>query len=246
MIGLITGSGFYDLPNVVDRQLVRVRTEHGDVDVTKGVLGDVSVGFLARHGSDHSIPPQAINYRANVAALKKVGAEAVLATAVSGAIDPSLPPGQFVAISDFIDFTTGRPDTFFDGSDGTVTHTDMSEPYSAALRALIIEAAKAEGISVVDGGVYCCANGPRFETRAEIAMMGRAGGTLVGMTGYPEVALANELGMAYASIGVVSNPAAGLGLERLSADDIFAIVEDCSGPLHRLIAAVVAGWKPES
>ncbi len=242
MIGLITGSGFYDLPDVVDRQRVRIRTEFGDVDLTKGRLGDIPVGFLARHGSDHSIPPHAINYRANVAALKKAGAEAVLATAVSGAIDPSLPPGQFVAISDFIDFTTGRPHTFFDGSDGTVTHTDMSEPYSKKLRSLILEAAAAEGIDVVDGGIYCCTNGPRFETAAEIAMMSRAGGTLVGMTGYPEVALANELGMAYASIGVVSNPAAGLGLERLSADDLFAVVENCTEPLHRLISSVVAGW----
>ena len=242
MIGLITGSGFYELPDVVDRHQVRVGTDYGDVDLIKGQIGDTSVGFLARHGSDHSIPPQAINYRANIAALHKVGAEAVLATAVSGAIDPSLSPGQFVAISDFIDFTTGRPDTFFDGADGTVTHTDMSQPYSAKLRALILQAGASQDIDVVDGGVYCCTNGPRFETAAEIAMMSRAGGTLVGMTGYPEVALANELGMAYASIGVVSNPAAGLGLERLSADDLFAIVEDCSGPLHQLIAAVVAGW----
>ncbi len=244
MIGLITGSGFYDLPDLIDRQVVRIGTDYGDVDVTKGRLGDTSVGFLARHGSAHSIPPHAINYRANIAALKKCGAEAVLATAVSGAIDPTLKPGQFVVISDFIDFTNGRPDTFFDEAGGGVTHTDMSAPYSATLRASILQAAATHNIDIVDGGVYCCTNGPRFETAAEIAMMSRAGGTLVGMTGYPEVALANELDMAYASIGVVSNPAAGLGLERLSADDLFAVVRDCSEPLHQLIAAVVADWTP--
>ncbi len=242
MIGLITGSGFYDLPLVTEKQQVRVDTDYGTVNVTTGMWLTTPVAFLPRHGSDHSVPPQAINYRANVAALQQMNVEAILATAVSGAIDPTMRPGQFVNISDYINFTSGRPDTFFDGSDGTVTHTDMSQPYSPVLRAMLKDAAIAQDIDLVDEAVYCATNGPRFETAAEIAMMAKLGGHLVGMTGYPEVALANEADIPYASVGVVSNPAAGLGLERLSADDLFAVVRDCTEPLHRLLGEVIEQW----
>ena len=111
----------------------------------------------------------------------------------------------------------------------------MTHPYSPELRRHLLDAARIEGIELVDGGVYCATNGPRFETPAEIAMMRTLGGDLVGMTGYPEVVLAVEAGMRYASIGVVSNPAAGIGDEPLSAGDIFAMIDDVTDPLYRLI-----------
>jgi 5'-methylthioadenosine phosphorylase len=239
MIGLITGSGFYDLPHVANREEREISTAYGTVVLTTGTWDGVPVAFLPRHGSGHSIPPHAINYRANIAALADIGATSIIATAVSGGINPSMQPGDFVLISDVLNFTSGRADTFFDGSDGTVTHTDMSAPYSTELRSVVRTAARDEDIPLADGGVYCATNGPRFETPAEITMMGRLGGDLVGMTGYPEVILANEAGIPYVSIGVVSNTAAGLGTETLSADDVMVVVERCTEPLHRLIAATV-------
>ncbi len=240
MIGLITGSGFYDLPDVVDRAVMTIDTPYGQVELTTGTWAGVPVAFLPRHGSGHSIPPHAINYRANIKALETAGATSILATAVSGGIDPSMTPGDFVAIHDVINFTSGRADTFFDGAEGIVVHKDMSTAYDPGLRQVLMAAAAAEGIDLADGGVYCATNGPRFETPAEIAMMGRLGGDLVGMTGYPEAVLANELDIPYASIGVIANAAAGLGQETLTADDVMLVVEQCAEPLHRLLGRAVA------
>ncbi len=247
MFGLITGSGFYDIPELEERRSSEIDTPYGRVSLTTGRWGGQEVGFLPRHGSDHSIPPHAINYRANVWALHQAGATAILATAVSGGINPDMKPGQLVLISDFLDFTTGRASTFFDGvidpgfthSGGTVTHTDMTNPYDPAMRRLIMQAAEAEAIEVIDGGVYCTTNGPRFETPAEIRMMAKLGGDLVGMTGSPEVVLAAEAHIPYASIGVISNPAAGMGQEKLAASDIFAVIEEVTEPLYRLIAGAI-------
>ncbi len=250
MFGLITGSGFYDIPDLVDRSVEAVDTPFGGpVSVTTGTWRDHPVCFIARHGSDHSIPPHAINYRANIAALKTVGATSILATAVSGSLQSTMPPGALVLIDDVLNFTSGRDDTFFDGSGRpivtgaapvkSVVHTDVSTPYDPALRALVLQAASDEGIALVDGAVYCTADGPRFETPAEIRMMGILGGDLVGMTSYPEVILAVEAGLPYASIGVVSNMAAGISEEPLSADDIMELIDEVAEPLHRLIGRTV-------
>ncbi len=248
MFGLITGSGFYDIPGLEDRSTAEVSTPFGSALVTTGRWRGRPIAFLPRHGSDHSVPPAKINYRANVWALKSVGVTSVLATAVSGGIDRSMPPGALVIISDFLDFTNGRADTFFDGTtpidgvsgfDSSRHHTDMTTPYHPALRRALLASAAEQSIPVIDGGVYCTTNGPRFETPAEIEMMRALGGQLVGMTGYPEVALASEAGLRYASVGVISNPAAGMGDDQLAADDIFQIVTDVAEPLHRLIDGAI-------
>jgi len=244
MIGLVTGSGFYDLPDVTHRIESVLSTPYGDVKMTTGTWDQVPVCFIARHGSDHSIPPHAINYRANIWALKDAGAQAVLVTAVSGAINPDIPVGGLVLIDDFLNFTSGRADTFFDGTDG-VTHTDMSFPYSPDLQSILRRAAAAESVDLFDGAVYCTTDGPRFETPAEIKMMERLGGDIVGMTGYPEVALANELGLPYAAVGVISNPAAGLNDQPLSLDDIWVIIRSCTDPLHRLMGRSIKLWAQE-
>ncbi len=259
MFGLITGSGFYDIPDLEQREQVALTTPFGVVDLTRGRWHGVDVGFVARHGADHSKPPHAINYRANVWGLRMAGAESIIATAVSGAINPAMGSGQLVLIDDFLNFSSGRAATFFDGTVGEaelaasnpprvempsldgVVHTDMSQPYDTELRGRLLTAAASAGVELIDGGVYVCTDGPRFETRAEIAMMGRLGGDLVGMTGFPEVALANELGVPYASIGVVSNPAAGLGQDTLSMDDIWAVIDSAGKNLFTLIAATIAG-----
>ncbi len=237
MLGLITGSGFYDLERIRDRREEVVETNYGEVVLTHARWdGRHDLVFLARHGTDHSVAPHLINYRANISALHSVGVTAVVATAVSGAIAQNLEPGDLVIIDDFLDFTTGRTGTFFD-TPGEVHHTDMTTAYDPLLRSLITQAAEAEEIHVVDGGTYCTFNGPRFESPAEIRMAAALGGDLVGMTGYPEVVLARELGMAYAAIGVISNKAAGLGGDDLSLAEIKKVLESASGPLYQLIGA---------
>ncbi|MEM7324907.1 MAG: MTAP family purine nucleoside phosphorylase [Actinomycetota bacterium] len=272
MFGLITGSGFYDIPELTDRTVQPVDTPFGGpVSVTTGRWRGADVCFIPRHGSDHSIPPHGINYRANIAALKTIGARSVVATAVSGGINADMPPGAMVLISDFLNFTSGRETTFFDGSGRPITfpsdeaggepgedqggegadkavesatpikvvHTDMSAPYDPALRAVILRAAADEAVPLIHGAVYCTTDGPRFETPAEIRMMRTLGGDLVGMTGYPEVALAVEAGLPYASIGLVSNVAAGMADEPLSVDDIVSLIETAAEPLYRLIGRTV-------
>ena len=239
MLAIITGSGFYALDSLSDAQTETVTTPHGDALVTTGKWRDgMPVMFLARHGTDHSIAPHLINYRANLWALHHLGATHIVATAVSGAMDAAFAVGDYVVIDDFIDFTTGRAGTFFD-TPGELQHTEMGDPYDATLRTAIAAAGADLGLSMHVGGVYCATNGPRFETKAEIAMMKAVGGTLVGMTGCPEVVLANELGLSYAAIGVISNVANGLGDEDFTVEEILAMLERTRPDLERLIGAVI-------
>lgn len=241
MLAFITGSGFYDLPAVSHREERVVDTPYGDVAVTVGRWDGTTVGFLPRHGRDHSVAPQQIDYRGNVRALHELGARAILATAVSGGINEAYQPGDLVLIDDFLDWTTGRPSTFFD-QPGQVRHTDMTEPYDPGLRTVLTEAAAAQGIRLHDGGTYVCTNGPRFETRAEIRAARSLGADLVGMTGVPEVALAVELGIPYASVGVISNPAAGLADRDISLDEIMAVLDGAREPLLALFGRAVQLW----
>ncbi len=243
MFGLITGSGLYDIPGLVDRRVDEISTPYGPpVRLTTGRLGGIDVCFLPRHGSDHSVPPHAINYRANVAALHEAGATAVLATAVVGSIEPTWGEGTMAVLTDVINFTSGREDTFFDGMArppisvaSPVVHTDMSDPYHPALRRAVLTAAGELGIHVEPEAVYCCANGPRFETKAEIAMMARLGGQVVGMTGYPEVVLAVEVGLPYASIALVSNHASGVGPEAVSVGRIIEALDRRAPVVYSLV-----------
>jgi 5'-deoxy-5'-methylthioadenosine phosphorylase len=241
MLAFITGSGFYDLPAVTDRDDRTVDTPYGPVTVTLGRWGATPVAFLPRHGRDHSVAPQQINYRGNVWALREVGAQGILATAVSGGIRAEYVPGDLVLIDDFIDWTTGRAGTFYD-EPGDVRHTDMTEPYHAGLRGLLGEAAALEGIAVRPTGTYVCFNGPRFESRAEIRAVGTLGADLVGMTGVPEVTLAVEVGIPYASVGVISNPAAGLADRDISLEEIMAVLDGAKEPLLRLFGRTVELW----
>lgn len=239
MLAIITGSGFYALDSLADATTETVTTPYGDAVVTSGSWkGKTPVLFVPRHGTDHSIAPHLINYRANIWALRGHGATHVLATAVSGAIDPAFAIGDFVVIDDFIDLTTGRKHTFFD-TPGELQHTEMGDPYDAFMRAVIADAAESLSLPVHRGGTYCATNGPRFETKAEIAMMKAVGGSLVGMTGCPEVILANEYGLAYGSIGVISNAAAGLSTEDFTVEQILAMLDQTRPDLERLIGEVI-------
>ncbi len=205
---IITGTGAESLAGASEYK--RIQTDYGVVETYRLTNKNEEILILPRHGKSHDTPPHKINYHAQMAALKQEGIKYIYALATSGSIDNRIPVGSMVVVDDFLDFTTTRNKTFFDGSDKKVAHTDMSNPYCKNLRLKIIENAQIRSIPIHTQGVYVCTDGPRFEGRSEIAMFKKLGGTVVGMTGIPEVFLAKELGMCYACIALISNMACGI------------------------------------
>jgi len=213
MFGIIGGTGLGQLDNfkVTRRQIVRTPYGEASQPLVFGELAGAEVVFLARHGTGHTIPPHAINYRANVWALHEVGVRHLLAIATVGGIDMQLKPCDVVLPHQIMDYTHARQSTYYDGVEMPVRHIDFTEPYDRQLRELCRQAAINTQQSLHDGGVYACVQGPRLETAAEINRLERDGATIVGMTGMPEAALARELGIRYAALCPIANYAAGRG-----------------------------------
>ncbi|MDF9393107.1 MULTISPECIES: S-methyl-5'-thioinosine phosphorylase [Methylococcus] len=211
LTAIIGGTGLTRLTQLEIQRREAPATPYGAPSsaLTFGRLARRDFVFLARHGDPHTIPPHRINYRANLWALKQAGAEAVIAAAAVGGIGRDMGPGRLAIPHQIIDYTWGRASTFFEDGLDHVTHIDFTAPYNEHLRQRLIASARAAGLSVVDGGVYGCTQGPRLETAAEIARMERDGCDLVGMTGMPEAALARELELPYAACAIVANWAAG-------------------------------------
>ena len=242
-LAIIGGTGLTALEGlrIMRREMVHTPWGEPSGPVTHGVLGGAQVAFLARHGYRHTIPPHQVNYRANIWALREVGATRVIAVAAVGGISAQLTPGALVFPDQIIDYTFGRGHTFFENGLDRVVHVDFTSPYDAALRALLIQAARRAQLSCIEGGTYGATQGPRLESAAEIDRLERDGCTLVGMTGMPEAALARELGMAYAHCAVVSNPAAGRGEGIITMEQIRAQLEIGMEQVKRLLLEVVAG-----
>ena len=217
-LAVIGGSGLDEFAGLKTGQSHRMMTAWGRPSdaVTSGMLNGVELLFLPRHGAGHRLPPHRINYRANIGVLADLGAEAIVATAAVGGITTEAVPGIVVIPDQLIDYTSDREHTFFDGSQPRPEHVDFAQPYSAALRAKLVAAAVSAGVLVLDSGVYGTTQGPRLETAAEIDRMQRDGCTIVGMTGMPEAALARELGIDYANLSLVVNPAAGRSAEPIT------------------------------
>src|SRR5215831_5472128 len=243
MLAIIGGSGLTRLSTlaVAHREVVRTPYGQPSAALVFGRLGGRDVVFLARHGHGHIIPPHRVNYRANLWALKNRGVDAIVAVASVGAIPAAHAPGDRVLPHQLIDDTSGREQTFFDGGDRQVVHIDFTHPYSAELRARCLEAARKANLALHDGGVYGAVSGPRLETAAEIDRMERDGATLVGMTGMPEAGLARELGIAYASIAVIVNHAAGRrdSAEAVAMDRLAAVLEKAMDKVRLLIERIV-------
>jgi 5'-deoxy-5'-methylthioadenosine phosphorylase len=234
-LGVIAGTGFYDLPELSERELLVVETPYGAAKYLKGILHGRETIFLSRHGVDHQIPPHRVNYRANIAAMKEIGVSEILAINVVGGLGPD--SGELVVVDDFIDFTKSRVNTFFDGSTAQgVVHTDMGEPFDQRLRQVWINACGNAQVPVVTTGVYGAFEGPRFETRAEIRAARGMGVTVAGMTLVPEVILANEVKIPYACISLVVNPATGLGTKPVTMDDINIVIAKGSETLKKVLS----------
>ena len=243
-IGVFGGSGFYEFLD--DVEPVPLESEYGDPSATL-LVGDVGgrrVAFLPRHGEGHRHPPHRINYRANLDVMRQAGVGAIFGPCASGSLHPDVAPGHFVVVDQFVDRTWGRPDTFWD--DGDVDHVSMADPYDDRLRQVAIDACRAEGVTVHETGTVVVIQGPRFSTRAESKWFGRQGWEVVNMTQYPEVALANEARIPYASIALITDFDAGLeddpDVPAVTQDEVFAFfernVEVVRRVLFRAIAAV--------
>ncbi len=241
-LAVIGGTGLYRFPGLADVSEQAFDTPWGKPSdaIISGRLGSRRVAFIARHGRGHDILPHKVNYRANLHALKQLGAARVIGVNAVGGIRADMGP-RVVAIPDqIIDYTHGRNTSFCDADGAEVRHIDFSEPYTSTVRKDLLAAAARAGIAVVDGGCYGATQGPRLETRAEIARMRRDGCDLVGMTGMPEAALARELDLDYACLALVANWAAGCGDEaEISLAEIFANLERATAQVPPIIAEML-------
>jgi 5'-methylthioinosine phosphorylase len=241
-LAVIGGTGVYRLAGLDDVRTLEGGTVYGEPSgpVRVGTLAGRTVAFLARHGEGHALPPHQVNYRANLRRLHDLGARHVLAINTVGGITDRFGPRVLACPDQLIDYTWGRVSTIWDGAGGDVLHVDMTEPYSTWLRRSLLTAATEAGITLVDGGCYGATQGPRLETRAEIARMRRDGCDLVGMTGMPEAGLAREMGLDYACLAVVANWAAGCGDgAEITLEEVLAHVEAASAPLPALLAGLL-------
>jgi 5'-methylthioadenosine phosphorylase len=205
VIGVIGGSGLYDIEALGHRRSLELQTPWGAPSdlLLEGVIEDVRVVFLPRHGRGHRIGPSDVNYRANIAALKMAGCTDIVSVSAVGSLRIDLPPRTFVIVDQYIDRTFARHKTFFEP--GIVGHVSMADPTCPRLSQLLAVAARQSGATVVEGGVYLVMEGPQFSTRAESRLYQSWGCDVVGMTNMPEAKLAREAELPYASAAMITD-----------------------------------------
>jgi 5'-methylthioadenosine phosphorylase len=205
LLGIIGGSGFYDLPGLNKIEELTIDSPWGEPSdkLRRGEVNGKPVIFLARHGRGHRVPPTDINYRANIDCLKRAGVTDLVSLSACGSFSEELPPGTFVLADQFVDRTFRRASSFF--GPGCVAHVSMAQPVGPKLVARIAAAAKAEGIRHREGGTYVCIEGPQFSTKAESVAFQREGWSVIGMTNLPEAKLAREAEITYATVAMVTD-----------------------------------------
>jgi len=225
ILGVLGGSGLYDLDGLSEARTEEVSTPFGppSAPVTSGRIGSTKLLFLPRHGQGHRYSPSEINYRANVFALKSLGAEKVLSVSAVGSLREGLSPGEFVLPDQFIDKTWGRASTFFGG--GVVGHVGFAEPTCPSFAAALAAAAGASGRRVHRGGTYVCMEGPQFSTRAESQLHRSWGADVIGMTGATEAKLCREAEVCFVSLALVTDYDAWHAEEEaVSVDAVVAVL----------------------
>jgi len=236
-IAIIGGTGVYD-PNILtDITEEKVDTPYGSIRVKVGSYQGKRVAFMPRHGEDHSVAPHLINYRANIYGLRMLGVKNIFATAAVGSLNLEMKPKDFVFIDQFLDLTKSRAQTFVEQG---VIHLDMTDPYCPRLRQVLCDAAEKLGLPYHKTGTYVCMEGPRFETPAEIRMLRQLGGDVVGMTSVPEVVLAREAEICYATIVMVTNFAAGISSDPLSHQEVVGVMNENVQNFRGLVMEAIA------
>lgn len=240
LIAVIGGTGVCDVKMMENVTTGQMDNYYGTIHYAKGTYKGKDVIFLARHGRTHSIPPHLVNYRANILGLKNLGVTAIISTTAVGSMRGDMRPDDFVLPNQFIDFTShSRHASFFDGGTNGVVHVDMTEPYCPTLRNFILKAGSELDATIHPYGTYVCTEGPRFETPAEIAMFSKLGGDVVGMTNVPEVCLAREAEMCYATVSMVTNYAAGISSEPMAHAEVVERMKKNAERLRRLIMRTI-------
>lgn len=242
LLAFIGGTGF-DLrgPNSLfsDPSDERVETKFGPAHVTRAKLEGKEIVFLHRHArpddpAQKNVPPHRINYHANIAALKQLGVTGILASTAVGGVREEWPPGTLVLLDQFLDVTTNRAKTFFDER---AVHIDVTQPYCTHLRGLLLKVAADTSIDLKPGGTYLCADGPRFETAAEVKTYATWGADVVGMTGVPEATLAREAEISYAGVSIITNAAAGIAHHPLTHEEVLVAMHSALPTVGQLFLA---------
>ncbi len=205
-IGILGGSGLYNLDGLTDVAERRVLTPFGEPSdqIVTGRLGATQLYFLPRHGRAHQLPPHRVNYRANIYALRAIGARQIVSVSAVGSLREQFHPGELVLVDQYIDRTRGRPSTFFD-DDGIVAHVSLADPTDPALSECLARSAERASARVHRGGTYVCIDGPQFSTRAESRLFRSWDADVIGMTNLPEARLAREAELPYASLAMVTD-----------------------------------------
>ncbi len=237
-IAIIGGTGVYSPELFTDATTMSVQTPYGAASILRASYKHNEVFLLERHGAGHTTPPHQVNYRANIWALKELSVDRVIGTAAVGSMNTSMPPGSFVVLSDFMDFTKSRTTTFFENNKGVV-HVDMTEPYCPQVREALISACRKLSLPFSPEGVYACFEGPRFETKAEIKMFQSLGADVVGMTNVPEVVLAKEANLCYGTVAMVTNFCTGISKTPLSHHEVLNTMQSMSDNIRSLILLAV-------
>ena len=242
MLAIVGGTGLYELPGLEIQRRISGATPFGEPsgEILQGRFGHNEVLFLARHGSGHKLLPHEVNYRANVFALKQAGATMLLGFSAVGSLALEIKPGDMAMPEQYFDWTRGnRQRTFFGG--GIAAHVSTAQPVSAALVDAVQAAAQRAGHAVHRGLTYACVEGPRLGTQAESHFLRQAGCHLVGMTNVPEVFLAREAQMAYATVGLVTDYDCWLDdpTQHVSVSGIFALYGQTLGKAAQLLDALL-------
>lgn len=243
MLAVIGGTGLSELAGFSVSETRVVNTLYGapSAPLLFGSFAGRDVVFLPRHGHPHKLPPHGINYRANLRALKDVGVDRILAVNAVGGIHAGMGAGHLSVPHDIVDYTAGREHTFSDGRAGSeLLHVDFTEPFDGAMRTLLIRCLRECGYAFSDFAVYAATQGPRLESAAEIRRLERDGCDLVGMTAMPEAGLARELGLRYAMLCLVVNPAAGKSAEEITMADINRVLVGGMVRVRTVLAAFLA------
>jgi purine nucleoside phosphorylase len=239
ILAVVAGTGLTEYDE--SAQPLALETPYGSPSAPIKVVGDSprKLLFLPRHGNPHRYPPHSVNYRANMWALRELGATQVLAVSAVGGIHAPYSPGTLALPDQLIDYSWGREHSYCDSGEVPLVHVDFTSPYEGPLRRMLVTASHRAGLEVVDGGCIGVFQGPRLESAAEIERARRDGCDMAGMTSLPEAGLARELGLDYAGIAVVSNWGAGVKGRAISEDDIAETLREPMGRVRALLQTLM-------
>jgi 5'-methylthioadenosine phosphorylase len=246
VLGIIGGSGIYDLPGLEKVREERITTPWGEpsAPLCIGEIAGLPIVFLSRHDKGHRLAPSDINYRANIDALKRAGVTDLVSLSACGSLKEELPPGTFVLVDQFVDRTFMRASSFF--GKGCVAHVSMAHPVSPRLRIHLAEAARAAGIDVVRGGTYVCIEGPQFSTLAESLTYKSLGYSVIGMTNMPEAKLAREAEICYATVAMVTDfDCWHPDHDAVTVQDVIKVLVENAEKARRLVAQLARDFPRE-